>query len=209
MTRAEVIELMKREGFWNPTRLSCVAGTAKDITKRVDEHFRRLHIYPYKNTRNNGRYKYTGELLRSIYWEVFNRSGGDEILLRFYMSVVAKFVETGSQALTHTTNAKEQIEPTVGVSYSGITRKNDRGETQHRKAKPFISSEIRIHGRMLFERLLNYYGAKGYMLMITPFFDRSLGTAAQDDINEQMRFEITHGGWKKVVSDLKNMDLTK
>lgn len=153
---------------------------ADDIMTRIEKNFKRLGISPFNPNVSGG--KFTGELMRSIHWEVYNRSGGNEILVRFYMQNIANFVELATQRKAHAT----QLEEIPGMNYEGISRADDAGKPMKRKAKPFIAGELRLHGRMMFDRLVRHYGYVGNMLLAIPFLEMAEESAA---------IQIKQGGW--------------
>lgn len=160
-------------GIAGPKLQAMLEGTAKDIMKRIDLNLRRLEVGAY-NPRRRGPSpdgRMPGTMARSIYWQVFNATNGDEAKIKFWMETVANYVELSVQG-----NYKG---PSWRVSHGGlpasiagsmygaiaVNRRNEAGQVLKRKAKPFISGEIRVHGRMLFDRLVQHYAYVGNMVM--------------------------------------------
>lgn len=130
---------------------------AKDTTERILGNFDRLDISSPSNKKGR---KSSGTLYRSIFWRVFNAAGGDSAVITFYFQHYAAFVETGTGN---------------GVRYSALPKLTkleslSRPGTR-RKAKPFILSEIRLHARMMLDRLARRYAYTGGMYIVRSLSD--------------------------------------
>ena len=163
--------MVEEAGLNSPRAKAMLVGTAKDIMKRMDYNLRRLQVSPYDPGK-----KGTGDLKRSVHWTVFNATGGDEATIQFYVQNVASFVELAVQGMRRNgrfvksgwTVAKTGLPQRIqAVDYGGIpvNRTNSSGAVLKRKAKPFLAGEMRVHGRMLFDRLTKDYGYVGNMLL--------------------------------------------
>lgn len=170
---SELTEIINDHGLGSPRAKAMLIGTARDIMKRIDKNMRRLGVSPY------GDYKGTGNLKRSVHWTVYNATGGDEAVIQFYMQNVSSFVELAVQGMRdHRTGkyvkgwsvANGGLPPAMtGQNYGPIHvgRTSASGGVLKRKAKPFLSGELRVHGRMLFDRLIKDYGYIGNMLLVS------------------------------------------
>lgn len=132
--------------------------TCEKITERVLENMHRLHIHV------------TGELERSIHWEVWNASNGDSAIITFFFNYYAPFVELAVQKgfSVNDPGIEGRLPGKIRSSnYPGIEvrRKNKQGEVLQRLAKPFIKGAVRTHGRILADTLIKYYGAVGGVQM--------------------------------------------
>ena len=184
-----------------------------------------------------------GTMRRSIYWAVYNATGGDEYKIKFWMEAVANYVELAVQGggtprggdgkfLRGSGNKGWKVKhgglpaPISRANYGGIqiNRVNSQGKTLKRKAKPFIGGEVRVHGRMLFDRLVKDYAYVGNVIMasaldirkILPYINENTGNPTGQkkyvdnprnisDILEEMTFNrntddaaLRHQGWNPI-----------
>lgn len=172
--------VMNEAGVTGPKMNEALVGTANDIMKRIDYHLRRLKIgnyaeHPHSRGKDN---RMPGTMARSIYWQVFNATGGDEAKIKFWMESVANFVELAVQGNMVPKGAPGfnswkvrhggLPQAITGKDYKAIdVGRTSKGQTLKRKAKPFISGEVRVHGRMLFDRLVEHYAYIGNMVLVS------------------------------------------
>lgn len=226
---ATLNNILDEAGFKSERGRAMLIGTAKDIMKRIDRNFQRLHISPYNKQgkmrtasgvdasgRARGRAsdkpldQQRGALRRSIHWQIFNATGGDDALIKFYTQNVTSFVELAVQGDMYADDHKgwkvrhgglpKQIR---GAEYHAIdvNRVNDKGKMLRRQAKPFISGEIRVHGRMLFDRLIAHCAYVGNVIMASALVPRSMshGQAGMlrdmKEIMGDVEARLTTKGW--------------
>ena len=170
---SELSETIKEYGLGSPRAKAMLVGTARDIMKRIDANMRRLGVSPY------GEYKGSGNLKRSVHWTVYNATGGDEAVIQFYMQNITSFVELAVQGMRDRRTgryvkgwrvANGGLPPAMTSSNFGpinVSRTSTSGGVLKRKAKPFLTGEMRVHGRMLFDRLVKDYGYIGNMLLVS------------------------------------------
>lgn len=242
-----------------PKMTAALIGTARDIEKRIDINLKRLRVGEYNPKRKAGKPsgkhgRIPGTMRRSIYWAIYNATGGDEYKIKFWMEAVANYVELAVQGAGNATvGADGRLKASTSggwrvrngglpkainrKNYSGIevNRVNSRGATLKRKAKPFIGGELRVHGRMLFERLVRDYAYVGNVLMasaidvrsILPYIDPNTGKNTAKKIHsdnprtmEEMLQEMSqnrnndhaalqHHGWNPVEKSRGDWDELK
>lgn len=149
------------------------------VTKRILGNFDRLDIN--KTAGGKGKH-YTGELYRNIWWTVHNAAGGNTAMITFYFMHYARYLEIG----VGKGNKKTTIPPMTTME--PIARADS-----NRKAKPFLTSEIRLHLRWLSERLFSQYLYAGSFYVIRGLAD---GLGDQDITRkwvEENREELTEG----------------
>lgn len=143
--------------FGNPKIDNILHYFAKDTTERILGNFQRLDIS--SPTNKKGR-KSAGALYRSIFWRVYNAANGDSAVISFYFKHYATFVETGTGNGVRYTPL-ERLTELKAISKAGTTR----------VAKPFLLSEIRLHARMMLERLAQKYAYTGGMYIVRSLSD--------------------------------------
>lgn len=151
-------KMLDTYGMNSPEAKQKIIATAEIIMDNIEQHFRDLKISPY-----NPNLKSTGQLKRSIHWKIFNAAGGNEVLMKFYVQNISSFVELAAQRKAHAT----LVAPVSGKRYEGVSRTDDAGKPMRRKAKPFISNEIRLHMRILHNLLVRDFAYLGHAAMIT------------------------------------------
>lgn len=201
-------------GIAGPKLQAMLEGTAKDIMKRIDLNLRRLEVGAY-NPRRRGPSpdgRMPGTMARSIYWQVFNATNGDEAKIKFWMETVANYVELSVQG-----NYKG---PSWRVSHGGlpasiagsmygaiaVNRRNEAGQVLKRKAKPFISGEIRVHGRMLFDRLVQHYAYVGNMVMASALDVREIVKYVDANQKTSKTAKINRKTGKQDFTDLRSIE---
>lgn len=219
MAQSDLLGLMDE-----PRMTAALIGTARDIEKRVDLNLRRLHVGEY-NPRRRGMssadrtLRVPGTMHRSIYWAVYNATGGDEYKIKFWMEAVANYVELAVQGGGVERGADGKFKsggtrkgwkvihgglpaPISRVNYGGIKidRVNSQGRTLKRKAKPFISGEVRVHGRMLFDRLIKDYAYVGNVIMASALDIRKIAPYFDDDNRD-----TSNKKWKENVRTMEDM----
>lgn len=227
-TAAEMEELLNEAGVRGARARAALVGTAHDIMRRVEYNMHRLQIgdYNLRAKKNSGRdQRIPGTLRRSIYWQVFNATGGDEQKLKFWMDAIGQYVELAVQGGGPARNGDGHFvagrakkgwrvkdgglpSPIRRQNYGKVpmSRTNTEGRTLKRAAKPFLSGELRLHGRMLFDRLVRHYGYVGNVIIasaldvrgIAKYFDENgRNTTQQFDKNgtlNNMRLWDEKGG---------------
>lgn len=143
-------QIIDHIGIDSPEAKEKIRRTAEIIYENAMRHLSDLHV---------GR---TGELRRSLHWRIFNAAGNNEVLINFYVQNVASFVELATRRGAHAT----QIAPVAGLRYDSVPRKDDAGRPMHRRAKPFLANEIRLHLRILHDILMKDYAYLGNALMV-------------------------------------------
>lgn len=143
--------------FGNPKVDEILHYFAKDTTERILGNFEKLNIS--SPTNKKGR-KSAGSLYRSIFWRVYNSAGGDSAKITFFYQHYATFVETGTGRGVRY-SALEQLTKLEALSRPGTRR----------VAKPFILSEIRLHTRMLLDRLMQMYAYTGGIYIVRSLSD--------------------------------------
>lgn len=153
----EMSKFLDTYGMNSPEAKKKIITTAQIIMDNINRHLRDLKVSPY-----NPDHKGTGDLKRTIHWKVFNAASGNEVLMKFYVQNISSFVELATQRRAHAT----LIAPVSGKRYEGVQRDDDYGHAMRRKAKPFISNEIRLHARILHRLLVNDFAYLGHAYMI-------------------------------------------
>ena len=96
---------------------------------------------------------YTGRLRRAIYWRTWSAAGGDVQMFTIMYQRYAKFVELalgeGHELV--------QIAEIGGPRWGPISRPDDKP----RKAKPFITSEMRMQVRKFENMLISQFAFRG------------------------------------------------
>lgn len=128
---------------------------AKDTVARIRENFARLNISTPTNKKGR---KDAGGLFRSMFWRVYGAAGGNMQVVSFFFLNYATFVETG-------TGADVRFSPLEALTKLETLSR----EGTSRVAKPFLMSEIRIHTRMLMERLAREYAYFGEIIIMRAF----------------------------------------
>mgnify|MGYP004661189505 CR=1 FL=1 len=150
-------KMLDTYGVNSPEAKHKIVATAEIIMDNIERHLRDLEISPY-----NPRSKSTGQMKRSLHWKIFNAAGGNMVLMKFYVQNISSFVELATQRKAHAT----LVAPVSGKRYDGVERNDDSGRKMRRKAKPFISNEIRLHARILHHLLVRDYAYLGHAAMI-------------------------------------------
>ncbi len=197
--------LLKEVGVSGTKRRAAIIGTCNDILKRIERHFKVMHISPY-NPNLKERKGYTpGSLRRSIHWAVQNATGGDDEVIRFYVENVASFVELAVQGDGRDPEGKKR--PGWKVRNGGLPKRisdgnydtgggihvgrtNDKGKVLQRKAKPFISGEMRVHARMLFDRLIKNYAFVGNVIVANGILPGKITKS------QHINWMVKHQGWE-------------
>lgn len=150
------------------------------VTQRILSNFDRLNI----NKTPGGKGKdYTGDLYRNVWWTVHNASGGNSALIKFYFIHYAKFLELG-------VGGKDKY-----VKIREMTRMEqvERPDESRRKAKPFLTSEIRLHLRWLADRLFQQYSFGGSFYLVKGIADGLGDQSITQKWVEEHRDELTEG----------------
>lgn len=126
---------------------------AARVTKRVLTNFDRLNI---NKTPGGKGPQYTGDLYRNFWWTVHNASGGNKALITFYFMHYAPYLELG-------VGGKDRYVP-----LRAMTRMEqiERPDGSKRKAKPFLTSELRLHLYWLADRLFQQYRFGGTFYIV-------------------------------------------
>ncbi len=191
-TIQEIDTLLKNGGIGSSKMQAMLVGVANDISKRVDWNFRRLGISPDKPSGN-----FTGQLKRSIHWAIFNATGGNEAIMRFYTQNIQSFVELAVQGGHGLDKGgmPSMIPKGAGGGFGPVAV--DRGWTHRRRdAKPFLSHEMRLHGNRLFKRLLNQYGYMGNLIILKAALPN--GMTGKDDV-----IRMTTNGWESNINTFR------
>lgn len=130
----------------------------KTIKEKIDEE---LHQWAYrvanqiKDNFQKMKIGHSGDLLRSIYWQVHSAAKGDQQRIDFFYLHYGSFVEAG-------------VGRGVKKWYVPEMKKLEiiESETSSRTAKPFFRSTINFHTRWLAERLADEYGKLGGLAII-------------------------------------------
>lgn len=133
------------------------------VAKRIKENFTRMHI----NRVAHG--NYTGELYRSIFWQVHKMAAGNKGKIEFFYQYYGRFVELGVGKGFKMVN----VPPMRNMDVIPIP---GRG----RVAKPFMTSEIRYHARWLAERLEDVFGVEA-------------GVAIMQNLEAHLKTDGKHG----------------
>lgn len=132
-----------------PKAKQMILGHCNHICDRIQKNIERLNA------------KKSGDMLRSVFWNAYNNSGGDLELASFYVLNYARFVELAVQRGYKVETTTPRMPPEIDHSqYEAIQFSRTRGDGKvlHRPAKPFIKGEIRMHARILSERLVKFFG---------------------------------------------------
>lgn len=143
--------------FGNPKVDDLLHYFAKDTTERILGNFQKLNISSPANKKGR---KSAGSLYRSIFWRVYNSAGGDSAKISFFYQHYAAFVETGTGRGVRYSPLPE-LTKLQALSRPGTTR----------VAKPFLLSEIRLHTRMLLDRLVARFAYMGGMYIVRSLAD--------------------------------------
>lgn len=119
------------------------------VFNRIKENFTRFQI-----NKEPGR-RYTGQLYRSIYWQVFNMAAGDVNRVDFFYEYYGKFVELG----VGKGFAKVDIPPMKSLGPVKIPRRN-------RMSKPFFYREVKYHTDWLQDRMSYVYETNSATVML-------------------------------------------
>lgn len=122
------------------------------VANRIKDNFTKMHI----NRVAHG--KYTGDLYRSIYWQVHKMAGGNKGRIEFFYEYYGRFVEMG----VGNGFKKTEVPPMRGMNVIPIPGRK-------RVAKPFLTSEIRFHARWLAERLEEVFGVDAGLAIMRNF----------------------------------------
>lgn len=138
---------------------------AIDTTKKILKNFQLLEISsPYHPKKK----PFTGNLYRSIYWQVQNNAGGNQTAVRFYFLNYARYLEMGVGW-----GVKYSRIPAITAELGLRPIPRDGGR---RMAKPFLMSEIRLHTRMVLEKLAAKYAFEGGMYILSTLADKNAPT---------------------------------
>lgn len=157
--------------FSNPQVQQDLADFGRRTFEKIMKNFKTLEIGIY-NPNNKRTKRSTGALERSVFWKVYNESGGNMAKVTFFFNHYAVFVETGTGA---------------GVKWSPLPELTEliglkRPKTK-RVAKPFLMSEIRLHARMTLEKLAEHFAYLGGVTIMNMVHSRPEG-ATENQIEE-------------------------
>ena len=125
---------------------------ALETTEQILQNMQDLEISPYGK-------KFSGDLERSIHADIHNNANGDEALIQFYYMNYAQYVEMAvGKGMKYMTIPQL----TTGKPLRPIPRPDGKP----RMAKPFMMSEIRLHARMLMDRLARQYAYTGSVVIM-------------------------------------------
>lgn len=127
---------------------------------RVFEKIKRKFspLYINKSTeRGNG---FTGNLYRTMYWQVFNAAGGNKAMIQFFYLKYGDFVQWG----VGSGQKSWKIPSTGGENIPPIKAPNS-----NRHAKLFLRREVRYHTSWLQKRLLEEYGFESSLYIVRSF----------------------------------------
>ncbi len=158
--------------FLNPLVIERVNKFIQWAEEDTQKNFARLDI----NTRPGGKGKrFTGELYNGLKWKTWNASGGDVQVFQVVFAYYAKFVELALQR----NHKLIEIPPIDRREWQPIPRPDNKP----RRAKPFVSAEMRKQGRRLERDLLRYYAYTGsmYVAYSVRATERNGLTAAEAD----------------------------
>lgn len=146
---------------------------AARVANKIKRNFYTLDI----NTRPGGKGKaFTGDLLRNIYWKVHSAAGGNAAAIEFFYLRYGKYVELAVG------NGLKSIPLPAMTKVEQIARPDGAS----RKAKPFLSSEIRHHARWLQKRLFEEYMYAGSIYITSGFYE------GLQDPSETQKWIATH-----------------
>lgn len=126
------------------------------VVNKIRKNFYTLKI----NTKPDDRGYFTGNLLRSIYWKVHSAAGGNAAAIEFFYLRYGKFVELA-------VGYKLKYIPLPAMTKMEQVPRPDGAK---RKAKPFLSSEIRHHAKWLQKRLFEEYAYAGNIYIASGFY---------------------------------------
>ena len=145
---------------------------AARVLNKIKKNFYALGI----NTEPDGRGYFTGNLMRNLYWKIHSAAGGNQAAIEFFYLRYGKYVELAvGYGLKHThLSQMTRMEPIA------------RPDGAKRKAKPFLSSEIRLHAKWLQKRLFEEYMYAGNIYIVDGFYE------GLQDPSETKRWIATH-----------------
>ena len=161
--------------FLNPIVVERVNKFIAWAEEDTNKNFARLDI----NMKPEGKGKrFTGQLYNNLEWTTWNACGGDVQVFQVVFAYYAKFVELALQR-----NHKLINIPAIDrIEWQPIPRPDNKP----RRAKPFVSAEMRKQGKKLERDLLRYYAYTGSMYVaysIRPTDDNGLTQAEADEFN--------------------------
>lgn len=161
--------------FLNPYVVERVNKFIKWAEEDTTKNFYRLDI----NRTPGGKGKrFTGELYNTLKWRTWNASGGDVQVFQVVFQYYAKFVELALQR----GHKLIEIPPIDRIEWQPI----QRPDKKPRRAKPFVSAEMRKQGKKLERDLLRYYAYTGSMYVafsVRPTKDNGITAAEADTLN--------------------------
>lgn len=126
------------------------------VFTRIKRKFAPLHI----NMSANPKKGFTGDLYRTMYWQVFNAAGGNTALITFFYLKYGDFVQWG----VGRGQKAWPIPATGGDNIPPI-----KAPDSNRHAKLFLRREVRYHATWLQKRLLEEYGFASNLYMVRGF----------------------------------------
>ncbi len=133
--------------------LTQFSWTDRTVDGYVRNFFPLLTKDALKNMDRLGIKNYSGKLRRAIYWKVWGAAGGDVKMFTLMYQRYAKFVELALGK----DHELVQIAAIGGPRWRPIPRPDNKP----RKAKPFITSEMRMQVRKFENMLLSQFAFRG------------------------------------------------
>lgn len=127
------------------------------VYQRILKNFTTLDI---NHTKGGKGPEYTGGLRRSIWWTVYNASGGNQAMINFFFLKYGDYLQWG-------VGKGQKKWPVPAMS----KMESLKAPNTKRKAKPFIRSEIRHHVGWLQKRLAEQYAYNGALYIIRGLTD--------------------------------------
>lgn len=146
---------------------------AARVVNKIKKNFYTLDI----NHKAGGKGpQFTGKLLRNVYWTVHSAANGNAAAIEFFYLRYGKFVELAVGG------------PLKYIPIPSMTKMEQiaRPDGAKRKAKPFLSSEIRHHTKWLQKRLFEEYMYAGNIYIVSGFYE------GLQDPEETRRWIHTH-----------------
>lgn len=168
------VNLSKELNFWGAR-----------VTQRILSNFDRLDIN--KTAGGKGK-KYTGNLYRNLWWTVHNASGGSKAMIQFYFMYYAPYLELG-------VGGKDKYVP---IRQMTRMEQIERPDGSKRKAKPFGTSEIRLHLYWLADRLFQQYRFGGTFYIVKGIADGLGDQSITRKWVEENREELTEAVYSYV-----------
>lgn len=165
------------------------------VFMRIKKKFRDMDINRSRNLKDG----YTGDLYRTLHWEVHNAAGGSPALIKFFYLKYGDFLQWGvgrqfGDPRWPDGQKKWDVAPLDGPDAGSISNP----EHPKYKAKPFLRREVTHHAKWLLKRLAEKYAYFGNLYIVRGLSEGMGDPSIMERWIEEHRDELTRGFLKLV-----------